>query len=114
MHAENKANKAVAEEKSVIIRQKSFAIVNAVAPDSPAKKAGLLKGDKITRFGSIHAGNHQNLQSLNTLVADNEGKSIDVTIERGEVNSEEILVLQLTPNRGWGGRGLLGCHILPL
>lgn len=22
--------------------------------------------------------------------------------------------LQLTPRRDWGGRGLLGCHLLPL
>jgi hypothetical protein len=59
MHADNKANKAVVEEKSglyqikifiviikinkiyflAVIRPESFAIVNAVAPDSPAKEA---------------------------------------------------------------------------
>ncbi|CAG8459188.1 5258_t:CDS:2 [Funneliformis mosseae] len=117
MHAENQAKKAAAKNKSVetgLNRPKPFAIVNAVAPDSPAKEAGLFKGDKITRFGSIHVGNHQKLQALNTLVTDHEGKNISVTIERGEVDSEEVLVLQLTPRRGWGGRGLLGCHIIPL
>ncbi|CAI2168224.1 6873_t:CDS:2 [Funneliformis geosporum] len=115
MHAENQANKAATENKSTgQIRPEPFAVVNAVAPDSPAKEAGLFKGDKITRFGSIHVGNHQKLQALNTLVIDNEGKAISVTIERGEVNSEEVLVLQLTPRSGWGGRGLLGCHIIPL
>ncbi|RIA85682.1 26S proteasome non-ATPase regulatory subunit 9 [Glomus cerebriforme] len=111
MHAENKVNKKDNSAETVSISQpRPFAIVNAIAPDSPAKEAGLLKGDEITRFGSIHTGNHQKLQALNTFVVDNEGKSIGVTIKRGEEN----LVLQLTPRRGWGGRGLLGCHILPL
>jgi hypothetical protein len=59
MHAENKPNKGVAEEKSGLcklkmivilqnikklislaaIRPKPFAIVNAISPDSPAKEA---------------------------------------------------------------------------
>ncbi|RGB26610.1 26S proteasome non-ATPase regulatory subunit 9-like protein [Rhizophagus diaphanus] len=107
MHAENKANKEDKSVETAINRPRPFAIVNSVAPDSPAREAGLLKGDEITRFGSIHSGNHQKLQALNTYVVDNEGKSINVTIERGK----EKLVLQLTPKRGWGGRGLLGCHI---
>ncbi|CAG8562189.1 6230_t:CDS:2 [Ambispora leptoticha] len=94
--------------------------VNAVAPDSPAKDAGLQKGDKILNFGTIHAGNHEKLQALNTLVGQSEGKIIDVTIERdSSSSSEELLpptrmVLQFTPRRGWGGRGLLGCHISPI
>lgn len=79
-----------------------FAIVNAVAPDSPAKEAvsyfesatqcfafriyplcgssrakqGLFKDDKFLRFGSVHAGNHQKLQALNEVVAQNENVSV--------------------------------------
>jgi 26S proteasome non-ATPase regulatory subunit 9 len=26
----------------------------------------------------------------------------------------ESVQMQLTPRRDWGGRGLLGCHLLPL
>jgi hypothetical protein len=26
----------------------------------------------------------------------------------------ESVTMQLTPRRNWGGRGLLGCHLLPL
>jgi 26S proteasome non-ATPase regulatory subunit 9 len=26
----------------------------------------------------------------------------------------ETVQMQLTPRRNWGGRGLLGCHLLPL
>ncbi|CAG8433202.1 514_t:CDS:2 [Ambispora gerdemannii] len=91
-----------------------FAIVNAIAPDSPAKEAGLQKGDKILKFGTIHTGNHEKLQALNALVGQSEGKIIEVTIERDASSSTEQLppptrmVLQFTPRRGWGGRGLLG------
>ncbi|CAG8531036.1 9694_t:CDS:2 [Paraglomus occultum] len=89
----------------------AFALVNAVAPDSPASEAGLQRNDKIIRFGHLHADNHQALQAVNSLVSGSENESIDVTIERGD---EGRLVLKLTPKRGWGGRGLLGCHIIPI
>ena len=26
----------------------------------------------------------------------------------------ETVQMQLTPRRNWGGRGLLGCHLLPM
>ncbi|CAG8586470.1 624_t:CDS:2 [Paraglomus brasilianum] len=92
-------------------RVTAFALVNAVAPDSPASEAGLQRNDKIVRFGHLHADNHRALQAVNLLVSESENKSIDVTIERGDEGQR--LVLKLTPRRGWGGRGLLGCHILP-
>ena len=28
-------------------------------------------------------------------------------------NTEDVQ-LQLTPRRDWGGRGMLGCHLLPI
>ncbi|RUS18285.1 hypothetical protein BC937DRAFT_88962 [Endogone sp. FLAS-F59071] len=59
-----------------------FAIVNAVAPDSPAKEAGLLKHDKFLRFGSVYAENHQKLQALNEVVAQSE--NVSVTWDRYE------------------------------
>lgn len=89
-----------------------FAIVNAVAPDSPADQSGLLRGDKLLRFGSVHKDNHDRLQALNRLVSQSEGIAISVTVLRE--NSSEPIQLSLTPRSGWGGRGTLGCHILPI
>lgn len=87
-----------------------FARVNAVAPDSPAYEAGLRREDKLLQFGSIHAANHDRLQALNQLVGRSEGSPISVTILRGD-NQQS---LTLTPRQGWGGRGTLGCHIVPI
>nr|CAG8565584.1 15758_t:CDS:2 [Entrophospora candida] len=110
IHAENKANKLVEGNNDESIgKPKPFAIVNAVAPDSPAKEAGLIKGDRIIRFGYIHSNNNQNLNALNSFVTENVG-----VLERGETHSSQLIVLHLTPRHGWGGKGLLGCHILPI
>ncbi|CAJ0756457.1 24365_t:CDS:2 [Entrophospora sp. SA101] len=110
IHAENKANKLVEGNNDESIgKPKPFAIVNAIAPDSPAKEAGLTKGDRIIRFGYIHSNNNQNLNALNSFVAENVG-----VLERGETHSSQLIVLHLTPRHGWGGKGLLGCHILPI
>nr|CAG8478797.1 7530_t:CDS:2 [Entrophospora candida] len=115
IHAENKANKLVEGNNDESIgKPKPFAIVNAVAPDSPAKEAGLIKGDRIIRFGYIHSNNNQNLNALNSFVTENVGKNIGITVERGETHSSQLIVLHLTPRHGWGGKGLLGCHILPI
>ncbi|KAJ8652455.1 hypothetical protein O0I10_011922 [Lichtheimia ornata] len=89
-----------------------FARVNAVAPDSPAYEAGLRREDKLIKFGSIHAANHDRLQALNQLVGRSEGIPIPVIISRGQDNQQQSLTL--TPRQGWGGRGTLGCHIVPL
>lgn len=41
-----------------------FALIDAVAPDSPAASAGLLINDKLLKFGPIHSGNHEKLSAL--------------------------------------------------
>jgi 26S proteasome non-ATPase regulatory subunit 9 len=42
-------------------------------------------------------------------------RNILVKISRSAGSSRrQELQLTLTPRRDWGGRGLLGCHILPL
>ncbi|ORY07970.1 hypothetical protein K493DRAFT_403534 [Basidiobolus meristosporus CBS 931.73] len=94
----------------------AFAIVNAIAPDSPAQLAGLEKGDKIIRFGDITNANHENLQAVGRLVASSEGKTLILLIERNDKVDETptTITMKLTPKSGWGGRGLLGCHILPI
>ncbi|KAF9361939.1 26S proteasome non-ATPase regulatory subunit 9 [Mortierella sp. AD094] len=97
----------IEEEKTL----EPFARVNAVAPDSPAKEAGLLQGDRIVVFGTVNAKTTDVLPSLSQHVQSRENKPIVVKVLRGE--STELHSLVLVPRQGWGGRGLLGCHIVP-
>ncbi|KAJ3370542.1 26S proteasome non-ATPase regulatory subunit 9 [Allomyces arbusculus] len=46
-----------------------FAKVNAVAPDSPAYQANLIKGDLIVQFGLLNHMNHDQLKALPAFVA---------------------------------------------
>ncbi|KAF8427527.1 26S proteasome non-ATPase regulatory subunit 9 [Tirmania nivea] len=87
-----------------------FAEIDMVALGSPAATAGLRLGDKVKRFGACHALNHDGLKKVAEVVGNNEGRGLKVVVERG---AEEVEVT-VTPARGWGGRGLLGCHLKPL
>lgn len=40
-------------------------------------------------------------------------RPIGIRVAR-EGDGSRQLDLQLTPRRNWGGRGMLGCHLLPL
>jgi 26S proteasome non-ATPase regulatory subunit 9 len=117
----------------------SWAYIDGVSPESPAAKCGLQRGDWILRFGTlcILAGNGEihsqaAFDELPSLVASYEGQSIEVVVCRdarvmGErrpvgrklisVNDPEeplsVVTINLTPKR-WEGRGLLGCHIVPI
>ncbi|KAF9909361.1 hypothetical protein EC991_008746 [Linnemannia zychae] len=88
-----------------------FARVNAVAPDSPAREAGLVQGDRIVVFGTVNANSPNTLPSLSAHVQSKENKPILVKVQRGD--STDLVSLVLVPKQGWGGRGLLGCHIVP-
>jgi 26S proteasome non-ATPase regulatory subunit 9 len=93
-----------------------FARVNSVEPRSPAEQAGLKTGDLICGFGAVHWLNHERLSKVSETVQQHEGRPVTVRISResdsatGTIDRE----LQLTPRRNWGGRGLLGCHLVPL
>ncbi|THH19220.1 hypothetical protein EW146_g1918 [Bondarzewia mesenterica] len=92
---------------------KPFAKVNAVAPGSPAADAGLLRDDLIVEFGHLRHvsfASSSSLQPLSELVTVNENKVIKVVVHRGE---QGAVPLSFTPRQGWGGRGMLGCHIVP-
>ncbi|KAF9212189.1 putative 26S proteasome regulatory subunit [Podila verticillata] len=89
-----------------------FAKVNAVAPDSPAREAGLLQGDKIVAFGTVTASTPNVLPSLSEHVQSRENKPILVKVLRGDASELQSLIL--IPRQGWGGRGMLGCHIVPV
>ncbi|KAK3705068.1 putative 26S proteasome regulatory subunit [Vermiconidia calcicola] len=89
-----------------------FARVNTVAPNSPAEQAGMKPGDKVTRFGTANFSNHERLGKVAQVVQLNENRSIAVKVLRdASANATE---LTLIPRRNWGGRGLLGCHLVPL
>jgi len=92
-----------------------FAKVNSVVDGSPADSAGLKAGDEIRNFGYVSYTNHDGLKRVGECVQGNEGREIIVQVSRpsGAAQREEQQ-LTLTPRRDWGGRGLLGCHILPL
>ncbi|KIH88501.1 26S proteasome non-ATPase regulatory subunit 9 [Sporothrix brasiliensis 5110] len=92
-----------------------FAKVNSVVHGSPAADAGLQGGDQIRSFGYVNHANHDGLKKVGECVAGNEGQRILVKVARstGSGRLQEIR-LNLTPRRNWGGRGLLGCHILPI
>ncbi|KAL2842854.1 hypothetical protein BJX68DRAFT_244464 [Aspergillus pseudodeflectus] len=93
-----------------------FAKVNSVVSGSPADQAGLQTGDKIRSFGSVNWLNHERLSKVAEVVQRNEGRTIIVKITRNEAASGNTVDrdLELVPRRDWGGRGLLGCHLLPL
>ncbi|KAF9920135.1 hypothetical protein FBU30_010063 [Linnemannia zychae] len=88
-----------------------FARINAVAPDSPARDAGLVQGDKIVSFGPVDANTPNTLPTLSAHVQSHENRPIVVKVQRGD--SPDLVSLVLVPKQGWGGRGLLGCHIVP-
>jgi len=92
---------------------KPFARVDGVAPRSPASVAGLLRGDLVLSFGPLDSSaflNTSSLQPLAELVAAHENSPLPVQVVRQD---NTTLTLTFVPRSGWGGRGLLGCHIVP-
>ncbi|TBU62250.1 hypothetical protein BD310DRAFT_945927 [Dichomitus squalens] len=83
-----------------------FAKVDGVAPGSPAASAGLRRDDLVLSFGPLTKASFtsSSLQPLAELVSAQEN------VMR---SGDQRVTLTLTPRRGWGGRGLLGCHIVP-
>ncbi|KAI9639405.1 uncharacterized protein MKK02DRAFT_29476 [Dioszegia hungarica] len=93
--------------------ERAVARVNSVAPGSPAEDAGLQAGDMIYSFGEVSSTTSGGLQAVGALVAHSEGVSIPILVERQSPAGIQRISLGLTPRNGWGGRGSLGCHILP-
>jgi len=91
-----------------------FAKVNSVEPGSPANEAGLKAGDLIRRFGAAIWSNHERLRKVGEVVGQNLGRPIVVKVSRGTGSQAQELDLRLTPRQNWGGRGTLGCHIVPI
>ncbi|KAI0699298.1 hypothetical protein C8T65DRAFT_659838 [Cerioporus squamosus] len=90
-----------------------FARVDGVAPGSPAASAGLLREDLILSFGPLNKSSFptsSSLQPLAELVAAQENNEVVIEVLR---SNDQRARLVFIPRRGWGGRGLLGCHIVP-
>lgn len=125
-HAEHRASNPPASNPSNLastsrtqqsqndIVETPFAKVQSVASNSPAEDAGLRPGDRVRRFGEVTWMNHEKLSRVAEVVQRNQGRRIVVKISRTRDEGNEELELGLTPRAGWGGRGLLGCQILPI
>ncbi|KAF7365198.1 hypothetical protein MVEN_00391400 [Mycena venus] len=89
---------------------KPFAKVDGVSPGSPAAEAGLQRDDLVVKFGTLtqQSFSSSSLKPLVDVVAAHENRSIPLKVLR----SDQFVFLSLTP-KAWGGRGLLGCHIVP-
>jgi len=90
---------------------KPFARVDGVAPSSPAAEAGIQREDLVVKFGHLTSQSFtsSSLQILAELVTASENRKISIKILR----SDQVILMKLTPRKGWGGRGMLGCHIVP-
>ncbi|EHA57451.1 hypothetical protein MCOR27_011042 [Pyricularia oryzae] len=92
-----------------------FAKVNSVVDNSPADSAGLKAGDLVRNFGYVNRTNHDGLKKVAECVQGNEGQTILVKVSRSTGSGQtQELQLSIRPRRDWGGRGLLGCHIIPI
>ncbi|KIW70131.1 hypothetical protein PV04_02432 [Phialophora macrospora] len=105
---------APAPQQTPSIPETPFAKVNSVEPGSPANEAGLKAGDQIRRFGTAIWSNHERLRKVGEVVGQNLGRPIVVKVSRGTGPQAQELELRLTPRQNWGGRGTLGCHIVPI
>ncbi|BGP56183.1 hypothetical protein JCM8202_005953 [Rhodotorula sphaerocarpa] len=108
--AEEEAGPDQASAMEVDAQEKPFARVDAVAPNSPANEANLLREDLILSLGTVSSADPNTLPAAAALVGRSEGVALPVVVLRAGVKME----LTLTPRSGWGGRGLLGCHIVPV
>ncbi|OAP64391.1 hypothetical protein AYL99_00363 [Fonsecaea erecta] len=105
---------ASASDQAPSVPETPFAKVNSVEPGSPAHEAGLKAGDLVRRFGAAIWSNHERLRKVGEVVSQNLGRPILVKVSRGAGPQAQELDLRLTPRQNWGGRGTLGCHIVPI
>lgn len=112
--AASAAESATPIQSSTTAPERPFAKVQSIEPGSPANEAGLKVGDQLRRFGGAIWSNHERLRKLSEVVQQNLGRPIPVKVVRSAGGQDQELELRLTPRQGWGGRGALGCHIVPI
>ncbi|PKM86848.1 MAG: RIP metalloprotease RseP [Firmicutes bacterium HGW-Firmicutes-12] len=77
--------------------------IGTVVAGTPAESAGLLPGDKITSIGDITVNDWS---SIVMVIHNNPGKSLDMTIERGNKHFEVSVVPELDSNNQVGLIGI--------
>ncbi|KAJ1961450.1 Kinesin-like protein kip2 [Dispira parvispora] len=88
-------------------------VVGHVSANSPAASAGLRKGDRIVKIGSVDHSNYTGLQQISSLVSESLQRSIHLRVQRfrqGNKNDPaayQTLEGSLIP-RSWEGSGFLG------
>ncbi|KAJ3324298.1 26S proteasome non-ATPase regulatory subunit 9 [Boothiomyces sp. JEL0866] len=87
----------------------AFAKVNGVAPDSPANAAGLLRGDLITEFGKVNINSPEPLTLIAKDLPSQLNQQVRIRLLRDGV--EKSVFVTPAP---WGGKGLLGCHLVKI
>lgn len=90
--------------KTTSTNRKAFAVVDILAPGSPADLDGLMVHDRILDFGGAFS-----IADAALLIQDNLGKSHRVLVNRAGVDE----ILNIAP-RTWNGNGLLGAHFRAL
>ncbi len=106
LHSQAKSDPGVVNNPTELI---AFAKINGVAPDSPANEAGLLRGDLLLEFDEINSNTRDPLKKLAAEIGGYEFKAIRVRVQR----DGQKVSLRLTP-KPWSGKGLLGCHLIPI
>lgn len=97
------------DDSAVTAAARAFAVVSNVEVGSPADVAGLQSGDHILRFGSVNAGNFQDVKEIATVVRHSIGRRVNVVVRR---NADDVPII-LVPKQ-WTGKGVLGCAIRPV
>ena len=93
-----------------------FARVDDVAEGGPAAAAGMRPGDEVLKVGPLSAAELRDAQTgradlrpLAGVVGGSRGRRLPVLVCRNRART----LLYLVPNEWPGGRGLLGCHLVP-
>ncbi|KAJ3976937.1 hypothetical protein EV361DRAFT_1024104 [Lentinula raphanica] len=109
---QSEPRKDIPESTAISKELSPFARVDEVAPGSPAAEAGLCREDLIVKFGQLVSTSFTSgsLSPIAELVGASENQSIGIRVLR---KGQSTTFLSLTPRKGWGGRGMLGCHIVP-
>jgi 26S proteasome non-ATPase regulatory subunit 9 len=84
--------------------RKAFAVVDILAPGSPADTDGLMLHDRVLDFGGAFS-----ISDAAALIQNNVGKSHRVVVNRAGMDE----IVNITP-RTWNGNGLLGAHFRAL
>ena len=83
-----------------------------MSENSPGSDAGLRPGDEVVACKHVTFETPNALQVFSRLVteASKGTEELRVQVKRGEI----IMTVDLKPSEGWGGRGVLGVHLVPM